>query len=742
MAVALDKKIAPGKCRAVISTEWDTGRRYRRRTFSTVEGYFIDSAFDNDADQWSITLGDPDSDLMALFKRDAEVRVQLFGVGDTVAYLHTGFADEIGYTTSGGAWTISGRDMSALAVDSVAPPALYNHVRAQKLIATQARHLGISGSMNIKKTPVYKREYTDGSETYWEFWYRLLRKDQMWLWAGPDGSLNAGDLNYNDNPTYFFGVPPSSASKRQAERYIPIEEGDFTKNVQSRVYEVWVQGHKGDVGFIGKAKDPMIKHWIKKPLKIIDDSTVQNKKAAVRHAWEEIFESKVGELEIKITIADPSFFVRQNRIARIRIPGTIDREFFIVGSKLQANESGFVQEVRLREKQFAISRRVPEDPKLAYPPNKSQLSGVGANIQTGAQEWGDFFVKAAREFCGPWTFNLFLACLLGIADQETSFSNVVQGGSGTEWFDFQIHRDLPDGRAGGEPTDSHGMTYEQWKAFFRNNAASKGVGPMQLTTIGFKYYADDYFKPNFRDELRGGRWHPEFNIRAGARVLRGKLAGLPPTDANIWAGVKAYNGSGPAAEAYMRSVKNKVLKNPGYLQQVEEAYQAAKATRDQGTSSILPAQPVGSGPMGKGFPYQKNVIGYPYVGTHTLGNWQSDNACDISCRKGTPIYAVHDGTLGNFGVLPGSGTVVHNPSSGGALAGNRVNVIGREQSSYYAHMSDLSAEIKNVGREGMRIRAGQLIGYSGLANGVPHLHFAVRNGTPFHYIPGGDPRKY
>ena len=96
----------PSKCRAVVTTEWDTDRKYRRRTFSTVESYWIDSAFDNDSDQWEIQLGDPDAALMALLKRDAEVRVQLFGVGQNIEYLHTGFADEIFYTTTSGVWTL------------------------------------------------------------------------------------------------------------------------------------------------------------------------------------------------------------------------------------------------------------------------------------------------------------------------------------------------------------------------------------------------------------------------------------------------------------------------------------------------------------------------------------------------------------------------------------------------------------------------------------------------------------
>lgn len=734
--------ISPNKCRAVIATEWDNGHKYRKITFDTIESYWIDSAFDSDADQWEITLGDPDYKLRELMKRDAEVRVQIFGLGDSVEYMNTGFADEISYVTSSGVWTISGRDMSSLATDSIAPPQVYKHVRAANLIGSMARHLGITGNLNIKKTPVYKREYTDGSESFWEFWYRILRKDQMWLWAGPDGSLNAGDLNYGDPPTYFLGVPPSNVSARTAGMYIPVEEGDFTKNIRGRVHEVWVQGSKGNTGFIGKAIDPMTKHWIKKPLKIVDDSTIQNQKAAVRHAWEELFESKVGELEYKITIADPKFFLRQNRIARLRIPGIIEKDFFVVGTRRQAGTEGFVQEVRLREQQFAASRRVPSDPKLAYPPTREQTNNFGVNISTGSQQWGDYFVQAAKEFSGAWDYNLFLAVLLGICDQETSFSNVIEAGSGTEWFDFKAQRDFPD-----DPIVQHGFSYQQWKDYFHNENPDKGVGPMQLTTVGFKYWADDWFKKNYRDQFRGGRWHPKFNIRAGARVLAGKLSGIPPKDENIWIGVKAYNGSGARADAYAASVKAKVLKNPGYLQLVASAYQAAQqANRDQGNVSPgVAQQPVGSGPMGKGFAYQKNVLGYPGQGTHSFtdppNNWQSDNAVDLSCKFGTPIYAVHDGTLGNFGVLPGSGTVVKNPSSGGRFAGNRVNINGPQQSSYYAHLSDLSSEIKTLGREGMRIKAGQLIGYSGVAN-VPHLHFAVKNGSPFHYIPGGDPRHF
>jgi murein DD-endopeptidase MepM/ murein hydrolase activator NlpD len=70
-----------------------------------------------------------------------------------------------------------------------------------------------------------------------------------------------------------------------------------------------------------------------------------------------------------------------------------------------------------------------------------------------------------------------------------------------------------------------------------------------------------------------------------------------------------------------------------------------------------------------------------------------------------------------------------------------MNIIGRDQSSYYAHMMDLAPIFKTAGREGMRIKAGQYIGLSGVANSTAHLHFAVQRGSPYHYIPGGDPRK-
>lgn len=111
------------------------------------------------------------------------------------------------------------------------------------------------------------------------------------------------------------------------------------------------------------------------------------------------------------------------------------------------------------------------------------------------------------------------------------------------------------------------------------------------------------------------------------------------------------------------------------------------------------------------------VIGTPNSGTHTLGNWQSDNAIDVRVPEGTPIYAVADGVIdpSRYGSLNSS-----NPR----MAGLRMTLHGRKNSWYYAHLSKL------VVKPGARVKKGQLIGYSGSANGTPHLHFATERGDP------------
>lgn len=124
----------------------------------------------------------------------------------------------------------------------------------------------------------------------------------------------------------------------------------------------------------------------------------------------------------------------------------------------------------------------------------------------------------------------------------------------------------------------------------------------------------------------------------------------------------------------------------------------------------------GSKPFGSGAKTQ--LIGGPGQGTHTLGNWQSDNAIDLRVQEGTPIYALADGVIGSrIGSL----------GKGGRFAGQRLTLESANNAFYYAHLKSLAVQA------GQRVRKGQLLGYSGSANGVPHLHLGTRRGDPRQY---------
>jgi hypothetical protein len=119
------------------------------------------------------------------------------------------------------------------------------------------------------------------------------------------------------------------------------------------------------------------------------------------------------------------------------------------------------------------------------------------------------------------------------------------------------------------------------------------------------------------------------------------------------------------------------------------------------------------------------IIGVPYVGTHAgpYLNWESCNAIDISLSVGTPLYAVCAGRIG-----PQIGPI---DASDPKLAGQRLHVVTSANEFYYAHLSRL------VVHAGENVRTQQLLGYSGSANGVAHLHFGAHHGDPGLIV--GDP---
>ena len=106
-------------------------------------------------------------------------------------------------------------------------------------------------------------------------------------------------------------------------------------------------------------------------------------------------------------------------------------------------------------------------------------------------------------------------------------------------------------------------------------------------------------------------------------------------------------------------------------------------------------------------------IGKPFQGTHTRGNWQSDNAVDLRIPEGTAVIALADGEI----------TKTFN-SPTGVTAGWQVTLRSANNAWFYGHLKTVSV------RPGQRVRKGQTIGTSGSANGVPHLHLGQQNGTP------------
>jgi hypothetical protein len=192
-------------------------------------------------------------------------------------------------------------------------------------------------------------------------------------------------------------------------------------------------------------------------------------------------------------------------------------------------------------------------------------------------------------------------------------------------------------------------------------------------------------------------WDPRSAIPGAAR----KLA-HDKRSSGSWAG---------ALRAYNTGSSNPSAAGTAYVDQVHAALRDLGG-QHAGVASLLAAAQRW---IARGY---AKIIGTPYAGTHTLyGNWESDNAYDFALPQGTPIYALEGGRIGpasEYGPLAGAGG---DPK----LLGLRVHLIGRDE-FYYAHLSKL------VVKPGQAVKKGQLIGYSGSANGVEHLHLGVKNG--------------
>lgn len=183
--------------------------------------------------------------------------------------------------------------------------------------------------------------------------------------------------------------------------------------------------------------------------------------------------------------------------------------------------------------------------------------------------------------------------------------------------------------------------------------------------------------------------------------------------------------TGPRVPAPLTPAPEGEPKTDAALELLRKLSQDSSATPTSASASGNPTNPAPAqaqgAPAAQGYPLAKvgKVIGLPYQGTHTLfGNWESDNAVDLAVPKGTPVYATEGGTIGSqIGPLAGA-------SSDPKLLGLRLHLDTKGNEWYYAHLSRILV------KPGQRVQEGQLLGYSGEANGVQHLHIASKKGSP------------
>jgi murein DD-endopeptidase MepM/ murein hydrolase activator NlpD len=231
--------------------------------------------------------------------------------------------------------------------------------------------------------------------------------------------------------------------------------------------------------------------------------------------------------------------------------------------------------------------------------------------------------------------------------------------------------------------------------FGRNlNVSSAGaIGWMQFMPNTWARYGVDG-----NDDGEKDPYDPEDAIPSAANYLRASAAAH-----DLHAAILAYNHAEWYYEQVISWARRFVL---GPMLTGPEA--AATNTADDRTSGTA------SYPLARRGP----IIATPADHrARPLGNWQSDNAIDIAVPTGTEVLAVGDGTVEQTGgSAPRRG--------GGVLGGYNVTLRTADNGYFYAHLRRVLV------RPGEHVKDGQVLGESGYANGVDHLHLAVQYGDP------------
>jgi murein DD-endopeptidase MepM/ murein hydrolase activator NlpD len=405
---------------------------------------------------------------------------------------------------------------------------------------------------------------------------------------------------------------------------------------------------------------------------------------------------------------------------------------------------------------------VPE-PKPEPDPKPSSLE---ATLRRAGVRWPDIIARECERHGLP------ASLVLAVIEVETGFRNV---------FGHDAVRNPVRSPAGGlkEVTEAEYKRYLQFRA---QGLGNQGVGPMQLTSPGLQDRAD----------ALGGCWKVGPNIRVGCELLAGNIQRLGLRAGVIaYHGGAAYadkvfpaqrrwraklggdgtaspsgGGAGPRTLKVpmqgrdvlaLQKLVNRRLAELKVPVRISEDADFGPETR---TAARRVAYALGLTGMDRGItpahrskmrkptrrtrdelaraaarkPWLKKLrassarlggsgtyplaarglnIGRPHQGTHTRGNWQSDNAVDLRIPEGTGVLALDDGVI-----------VKTFKSPTGVTAGWQVTLRSAGNAWFYGHLKTVSV------RAGERVRKGQIIGTSGSANGVPHLHLGQQNGTP------------
>jgi murein DD-endopeptidase MepM/ murein hydrolase activator NlpD len=310
-------------------------------------------------------------------------------------------------------------------------------------------------------------------------------------------------------------------------------------------------------------------------------------------------------------------------------------------------------------------------------------------------------------------YNLDWRALASVANAESGLNPSNVGDNGTSFGLFQLHQ---GGALGNMPT-SRARRYLD----ARTNAefAARQMSGMGLGGLRGRSAVDAMVRRFERPANPGAEVTRAMGFYGGlggggATTPASSSAPKAPKAVAFGGATLGGNGSLPVGVVGdLQSMINANAKIAGVAPSTVPASYQPKSTLSQRTAFATKSY-LGRGPISGKW----SLIGTPHSGTHTLGNWESDNAVDMGVKRGTPLYAVTSGTIGSqFGALN---------SSDPRMLGLRLHLVGGGNEYYYAHLSRFAPGIK----PGATVRQGQLIGYSGTANGVDHLHIGVKNGNP------------